>query len=468
MHTSQNIESLLKGGSAAWNKLRQAGKIPREHIGATLVHLFSANADLSGLELVGTEWEKCDLSKVSFRDSDLSNAYFHGGRLQECDFRGCNLDGATFEQIKLVRCDFSGAKGLENLELQQVDLDRVIGLGGEEPAPAKSAAQKAEEEAAAGHLPFRPQDPASALVSRGLKANQLAPAWVLDVPGLRLSVEVHPPTGAGLEALYREAVRARLSGRSAFLDADAVGRAQAALRLGSRDSPFAAVYLSEVGVEPVFRFSAARSLRAALQSEMEVDDPTAALDPRTSAALLVLKLPQEAADFLGEAKRRLAAAHLFTSLLEAGFTPDHNWDEAIASSDRAQELSALAALGERKEIEDAFRAFTVLPEEVRLRRLAYLAESVTHLEALNRLPEGTEPAWITGPEARECHEREMTLVEVLRDKDIPEKVGPLALSELGVPLGTVPEDSGEDIFLHLRCAVCGKEKLVIQSPEQPN
>jgi hypothetical protein len=32
----------------------------------------------------------------------------------------------------------------------------------------------------------------------------------------------------------------------------------------------------------------------------------------------------------------------------------------------------------------------------------------------------------------------------------------------------VPEDSEEDIFLHLRCAVCGKEKLVIQSPEQPN
>ncbi len=465
MPNGHNIESLLKGGSTAWNKLRQAGKIPREHTGATLVHLFSANADLSGLELVGTEWEKCDLSKVSFRDSDLSNAYFHGGRLQECDFRGCNLDGATFEQIKLVRCDFSGAKGLENLELQQVDLDRVIGLEGEQPGAAKSPSRSAsEEESTDAHLPFRPQDTPASLVSRGLKANGLAPAWVLDVPGLRVSVEVHPPTGAGLEALYREAVRARLSGRSAFLDADAVGRAQAALRLGSRDSPFAAVYLSEVGVEPVFRFSAARPLRAALQTEIDIDEATAALDPRICGALLTLKLPQEAAEFLGEAKRRLAAAHLFTALLEAGFTPDHNWDEAIESNERAQELAAIAALGERAEMEQAFRAFAVLPEEIRLRRLAYLAESVLHLEALSRLPAGTEPAWISGPETRECHEREMTFVQALRARDIPEKVAQLALSELGVPVGNVPEDSDDDLYVHLRCAVCGKEKLLVQSP----
>jgi hypothetical protein len=466
MPNGHNIESLLKGGSTAWNKLRQAGKIPREHTGATLVHLFSANADLSGLELVGTEWEKCDLSKVSFRESDLSNAYFHGGRLQECDFRGCNLDGATFEQIKLVRCDFSGAKGLENLELQQVDLDRVIGLDGEQPGAAKPPARSAsDEESTDTHLPFRPQDTPAALLSRRLKASGLAPPWILDVPGLRLSVEVQPPAGASLEALYREAVRARLSGRSPFLDADAVGRAQAALRLGSRDSAFAALYLSEVGVEPAFRFSAARSLRAALQTEIEIDDATAALDPRLGAALLALKLPQQATEFLGEAKRRLAAAHLFTALLEAGFTPDHNWDEAIESSERAQELAAVAALGDRQEIEPTFRAFAALPEEIRLRRLAYLAESTSHLEALSRLPAGTEPAWISGPEARECHEREMTYVQALGAKDIPERAAQLALSELGVPLGAVPEDGKDDLFIHLRCAVCGKEKLLVQSPD---
>ena len=90
------IESLLKNGSAEWNKLRKAGQVPTDHTGATFTQLFSANADLSSLELVGTEWERCDLSKINFRDTDLSNAYFHGGRLQDCDFRGATLEGATF------------------------------------------------------------------------------------------------------------------------------------------------------------------------------------------------------------------------------------------------------------------------------------------------------------------------------------------------------------------------------------
>src|SRR5262249_52449249 len=129
------IESLLKNGSTEWNKLRKAGKVPSDQTGATFAQLFSANADLSGLELIGSEWEKCDLSKISFRDTDLSNAYFHGGRLQDCDFRGAKLDGATFERLKLLRCDFSGAQGLDSLELDDVDMDRVHALDGEEAPP---------------------------------------------------------------------------------------------------------------------------------------------------------------------------------------------------------------------------------------------------------------------------------------------------------------------------------------------
>src|SRR3954463_8113000 len=129
------IESLLKSGSKEWNNLRKDGKVPLDHTGATFAQLFSANADLSGLELVGTEWEKCDLSKINFRETDLSNAYFHGGRLQDCDFRGANLEGATFERLKLLRCDFSGARGLDDLELDEVDMDRVVGLGGDAPPP---------------------------------------------------------------------------------------------------------------------------------------------------------------------------------------------------------------------------------------------------------------------------------------------------------------------------------------------
>ena len=33
--------------------------------------------------LIGSEWEACDLSKLNFREADLSNAYFHGGQTYE-------------------------------------------------------------------------------------------------------------------------------------------------------------------------------------------------------------------------------------------------------------------------------------------------------------------------------------------------------------------------------------------------
>src|SRR5690242_8895378 len=101
MPKAPTIESLLQNGSAEWNRLRKAGKAPLEQTGATFAQLFSANADLSTTVLVGSEWDSCDLTKVSFRETDLSNAYFHGGRLQDCDFRGANLQGATFEKLKL-------------------------------------------------------------------------------------------------------------------------------------------------------------------------------------------------------------------------------------------------------------------------------------------------------------------------------------------------------------------------------
>ncbi|NPC83656.1 pentapeptide repeat-containing protein, partial [Pyxidicoccus fallax] len=135
MAKAPSIEKLLQSGSAEWNRLRKSGQVPSDHTGATFSQLFSANTDLSGLGLVGSEWERCDLSKVNFRDADLSNAYFHGGRLQDCDFRGANLEGATFEKLKLLRCDFTGAKGLDDVEMDDVDMDRVVGLDGEEAPP---------------------------------------------------------------------------------------------------------------------------------------------------------------------------------------------------------------------------------------------------------------------------------------------------------------------------------------------
>ena len=196
-----------------------------------------------------------------------------------------------------------------------------------------------------------------------------------------------------------------------------------------------------------------------------MDDLTGAVDPRVTGALLFLQLPNEGVEQLSEVRRRLAAAQLFSSLLEAGFTPEHNWEEALESQDAAMDLAQAATMGDRATLSEAFAAFAALPEEARLRRLAYLAESAANLEQLNRLPDGTEPRWVTEPEGRECHEREMRFVQALSAEDIPKKVPELAQTELGVPAGEVPEESENDLFIHFRCDVCGKEKLIVQSPE---
>lgn len=483
MAKAPSIESLLKSGSTEWNKLRKAGKVPVDHTGATFAQLFSANADLSGLQLVGTEWEKCDLSKMNFREADLSNAYFHGGRLQDCDFRGANLEGATFEKLKLLRCDFTGAVGIEDLELDDVDMDRVSGLNGEEPPPpppppvhglthftreqrtAREAAQAAaaEAESTSDLPPFRPTDSPGALFFRGLRALGNTPSWVLDLPGLRPTPPSGHVGGSSLESQYREAVRAKLDGRSPEIVADVVARAQKALRFGAKDAAHAASYLREVNVPAQFRFSAAKALKEALRAEVDTDDLTASVDPRITGALLELKLPFETADHGPAVRTRLAATQLFTSLLEAGFTPEHNWQEAIESQEVAIDLANQAAGGVNEALTEAFEAFAALPDEARLRRLGYLSEATFHLDLLRRLPEGTEPKWVHEPEARECDDREMLLIGAFGANEIPARVPALAEAELGIAAGTVPEESEDDLFLHFRCEVCGKEKLVTQA-----
>jgi hypothetical protein len=490
MPKAPTIEQLLQNGSADWNRLRKAGKVPTEHTGATFAQLFSANADLSGLGLVGSEWERCDLSKMNFRDTDLTNAYFHGGRLQDCDFRGANLEGATFEKLKLLRCDFTGAKGLDDMEMDDVDMDRVLGLDGEEAPPpppppvqgitaftreqrekalgaAGALFQQSPEQPAEGDLPpFRPQDPPGSLFFRALKRLGTPPLWVLDVPGLRPLVPTRMPPGSALETLYRDAVKTRLENKKPQADPGAVERAQRALHLGAKDANVAAMYLREVGVLPSFRFSAAKVLKDSLREELAVDDLTGTVDPRTTGALLELRLPHEVVEHTHEVRRRLAATQLYTALLEAGFSPDNNWDEALDSADASMELAQSATGEDREALLEGFQVFSALPEEARVRRLAYLAEALGHLDLLGRLPEGMEPAWLNGPETRECDNREMTFVQSLRASDIPAKVPALGKSELGVPEGEVPEDSDEDLFVHLRCDVCGKEKLIVQSPSE--
>ncbi len=398
MAKSLSIEELLKSGSRQWNQLRKDGKVPLDHTGATFPQLFSANADLSGLMLIGSEWEKCDLSKVTFRDADLSNAYFVGGRLQDCDFRGANLEGATFEKLKLLRCDFTGAKGLEGLEFDDVDMDRVTGLDGEDappppPPPAVGVTSFTREQRAKvlgtsptsnepELPPFRPQDPPGTLLFRAMKHIANPPLWVLDVPGLRPQLPARMQPGTSLEHLYREAVKTRLEGRRPVPDNQAIEKAKDVIKHGGPDSAVAVMYLREVGTAVEPSAGAIDLLDALLKEALDVDDPTGDVDPRITGALLELRATKEALDLVGELRMRLAAATLFMSLLEAGFNPDNNWEEAVDSAEMAQDLAHVATNGNRPILGDAFRAFAELPDEIKVRRLAYLAEATAHVEAM--------------------------------------------------------------------------------------
>ncbi len=393
-----SIEELLKNGSKQWNQLKRDGKVGTDHTGATFAQLFSANADFSGITLVGSEWEKCDLSKVNFRDADLSNAYFHGGRIQETDFRGANLEGATFERMKLLRCDFTGCKGLDSIELDDCDTDRVTGLDGEDAPPPppppvvgitsftreQRAAQiaRANGQSESELPPFRPQDAAGTLLFRGLKHIANPPMWTLDVPNLRLPLPVRMPPGISLEHLYREAVKTRMEGRRPVPDMQAVAKAQGIVSQGGEETAVAIMYLREVGEAITPSEPAIDRLVDALGRAMEAEDATGDVDPRITGALFELKASQDSLEYLGELRMRLAACQLFTSLLEAGFAPDNNWEEAVDSQELAQNLAHVASSGDRALLTEAFKAYAELPDDIRLRRLAYLAEAASHIEGL--------------------------------------------------------------------------------------
>jgi hypothetical protein len=230
--------------------------------------------------------------------------------------------------------------------------------------------------------PFRPGDAAGTLLFRGLKHVANPPPWVLDVPGLRPPLPVRMPPGASLEHQYREAVKTRLEGRRPVPDMQAVAKAKEVVATGGGDTAVAVMYLREVGEEVITSEPAIDGLNADLREALEVEDPTADVDPRITGALHELKASAEALDLLGELRMKLAAVQLFASLLEAGFAPDNNWEEAVDSQEASQDLAHIASNGNRPILTDAFKAFAELPEEVRMRRLAYLAEATAHVEAM--------------------------------------------------------------------------------------
>ena len=382
--------------------MRQEGKVAEDYTGATFVQLFSANTNLAKLCLAGSEWEACDLSNVSFRDADLSNAYFHGGRLQDCDFRHAELGGATFERLKLVRCNFTGAKGMRALELMDVDMDRVIGLdeieeADEEEDEAKADGQTAssplasegEEEAPLAYAQnFRPFDSPGQLFQQGLRRLENIPLWVLDVYELSPPLPSQNPTPLSPEGLLRDLAKAKLTHQKPAVTEAGLQRANAALAQNSADVACAIVYLHHVGAAFSCSETVLRSLQNAFEETIELDDLTGAVDPRLVHALKLAKAETALLNSLDELRVRLSAAQLFTALLQAGLSPEGPlWKEAVAKDETAASLGEMASGGDMDFLEEAFHIFAGLPEEIQLQRLAYLAASNQRVEGLlNKRP----------------------------------------------------------------------------------
>jgi hypothetical protein len=190
------------------------------------------------------------------------------------------------------------------------------------------------------------------------------------------------PPGTSLEHLYREAVKTRLEGRRPVPDMQAVAKAKQIVAEGGAEVALAVSYLHEVDETVTASEPAVDRLNDALREAVEVEDPTADVDPRITLALTELRASGEALEHVGELRMRLAACTLFTALLEAGFSPENNWEEAVDSTEASQDLAHVATNGNRELLADAFRAFAELPDEVRMRRLAYLAEATAHIESM--------------------------------------------------------------------------------------
>jgi hypothetical protein len=161
-----------------------------------------------------------------------------------------------------------------------------------------------------------------------------------------------------------------------------VAKAKQLVGDGGADVALAVVYLKEVTGEATPTERAVDSLNELLHRAMESEDPTSDVDPRITGALLALKASADALEVLGELRMRQAACQLFTALLEAGFTPENNWEEAVESQEASQDLAHVATNGQRERLPDMFRSFSELPEELRMRRLAHLAEAAAHVESM--------------------------------------------------------------------------------------
>lgn len=94
--------------------------------GATFKNLHLSGADLSGFNLANTEWQDCHLTDLTFLESDLTGAYFHGCALVECRLtqailQGTSMEGCVLRSVTIHACDLTETD-LQNTQLQECHL----------------------------------------------------------------------------------------------------------------------------------------------------------------------------------------------------------------------------------------------------------------------------------------------------------------------------------------------------------
>ena len=132
---------------------------------------------------------------------------------------------------------------------------------------------------------------------------------------------------------------------------------------------------------PLLRGQGAAATRCG--PRLEVDDLTAAVDPRVTGALLELRLPHDAgsgwARCAGGWRRRSCSRRCSRPASPRRTTGTRRWSRTSRRWSWRRWPVGRRPPGARRGV---LRPSPALPEEARLRRLAYLAESATHLEQL--------------------------------------------------------------------------------------
>lgn len=87
-------------------------RVPRaddDKLGPSLFRMLVEDVELDGLSIPGLYVGRSELTRVSFRGSDLHLSAINWSDVIECDFREADLSGADLRASKFIGCDFSSA-----------------------------------------------------------------------------------------------------------------------------------------------------------------------------------------------------------------------------------------------------------------------------------------------------------------------------------------------------------------------